>query len=146
MGDQKTIDALNLVLADAIVFYQKLHQYHWVVKGRSFFKLHEKFEELYDHWAEVMDDVAERVLTIGGKPVPTLAKALSLASIKEDDTEPDADAMVKTILADMQAQASNMKKVIDAAEAADDRGSANMMDEFRDQIEKTCWMLRAYLA
>ncbi len=139
-------DALNVVLADAIVFYQKLHQYHWVVAGRQFFSLHAKFEELYDHWAGVVDDVAERVLTIGGKPVPTLAAALKQATLAEDATEPGSEDMVRTVLADMQAQHANMQKAIAAAEAADDRGTANLLDGFCDEIEKTCWMLKAFLA
>mgnify|MGYP006290571203 CR=1 FL=1 len=140
------VESLNTVLADAIVFYQKLHQYHWVVTGRQFFSLHAKFEELYDHWAEVIDDVAERVLTIEGKPVPTLAEALKLTTLKEDATEPPAETMVRTVLADMQTQRDHMQTAIAAAEANDDRGTANLLDGFCDEIEKTCWMLKAFLA
>ena len=83
MPSQTVVNALNAVLADAIVFYQKLHQYHWVVRGRQFFALHGKFEELYDKWAELTDDTAERVLTVGGKPVANagdVKAALSAAS------------------------------------------------------------------
>jgi starvation-inducible DNA-binding protein len=146
MADTTVVQSLNTVLADAIVFYQKLHQYHWVVTGKQFFALHTKLEELYDAWADIVDEVAERILTVGGTPVPTLAAALQQATISEDATRPDAKDMVKTVMADMEAQAANMGKVIEAAEATGDRGSANLMDGYRDQIEKTCWMLRAFLA
>ena len=146
MSNKAVVESLNVVLADAIVFYQKLHQYHWVVEGKQFFALHAKFEELYDHFAGVLDDVAERVLTIGGKPVPTLKRALELATIEEDDSTPGASKMVEIVLADLEKQAGNMAKVIEAAEEAGDRGSANLMDGFCDEIEKTCWMLKAFLA
>ena len=146
MADSKVPDGLNTILADAIVFYQKLHNYHWMVEGKHFFGLHEKFEELYDRWAEVMDDVAERVLTIGGRPVPTLADALKAATIEEDGSKPDAKDMVKIVLTDLQQQLENMRKTIAAAEEADDRGTANLLDEFCDEIEKTNWMLTAWLA
>ena len=145
MSSTQVNEKLNKVLADAIVFYQKLHQYHWVVTGKQFFALHGKFEELYDQWAEIIDEVAERVLTIGGKPVPTLASALEISTIKEDATQPAAAEMVKNILADLTDQSSTMEQVIEAAEAAGDRGSANLMDGYRDSIEKTCWMLKAFL-
>lgn len=144
MANESVIKQLNVVLADSIVFYHKLHNYHWFVTGKQFFSLHAKFEELYDHWAGVMDDVAERILTLGGKPHPTLASALATATIKEETDSPGAGDMVKSVLKDMQAQAEQMAKAIDAAEKAGDRGTANLLDGFRDEIEKTCWMLRAW--
>lgn len=140
------VESLNVILADSIVFYQKLHQYHWVVKGKQFFALHNKFEELYDQFADVMDDVAERVLTIGGKPVPTLAEAMKKTTLSEDATEPESSQMVKNILADLEKQLANMKKAIAEAEKADDRGTANLLDGFCDEMEKTGWMLKAFLS
>ena len=146
MPSSATTKELNKVLADAIVFYQKLHQYHWVVKGKQFFALHSKFEELYDKWAEIIDEVAERILTIGGKPIPTLASALEAATIKEDSSEPLAEDMVKTVLQDLQSQVNSMREALNAAENSGDRGSANLMDGYCDEIEKTCWMLKSFLA
>ncbi len=144
MASESVIKGLNVVLADAMVFYHKLHNYHWFVTGKQFFALHAKFEELYDRWAEVMDDVAERILTLGGKPQPTLAAALKDATLKEESGSPDAKDMVENVMKDMQAQADRMKQVIREAEKADDRGTANLLDEFCDEIEKTCWMLKAW--
>ena len=146
MSSTEVTNQLNKVLADAIVFYQKLHQYHWVVTGKQLFALHAKFEELYDHWANIIDEVAERILTIGGQPIPTLASALEATTIKEDASTPDACDMVKIVLSDLELQVASMKKVIEAAEASDDRGSANLMDGYCDEIEKTCWMLKSFLA
>lgn len=146
MSASGTVDELNKVLADAIVFYQKLHQYHWVVNGKQFFALHAKFEELYDQWAEIIDEVAERILTVGGKPVATLVQAVELSTIAEDSTEPSAEQMVKNVLGDLETQAGEMRRVIEQGEKVGDRGSVNLMDGYCDQIEKTCWMLRAFLA
>jgi starvation-inducible DNA-binding protein len=145
MADQKVLDQLNVIVADAAVFYYKLHNYHWFVTGRQFFSLHEKFEELYDHWTELMDDVAERVLTIGGRPPATLAEVLKLATVKEESGKPEAREMVERTLADLRGQADQMRKGIELAEKADDRGTANLLDGFCDEIEKTIWMLEAWL-
>lgn len=146
MSNDAVASGLSVVLADSIVFYHKLHNYHWYVTGKLFFSLHAKFEELYDHFADVVDDVAERMLTIGAKPHPTLASALEAATIKEETGSPSPEDMVKILKADMLAQRDQMLKVIEAAEAADDRGTANLLDDFCDEIEKTCWMIDAWLS
>ncbi len=137
---------LNGLLANAIIFYHKLHNYHWAVEGRDFFDLHAKFEEYYDQWAEILDDVAERILQIGGRPLPTLAEALKLATIKEDPSKPDAREMVQIVLDDMLTQHKQMRDCIVAAEEAADRSTANLLDGPADAIEKQAWMLKAWLA
>jgi starvation-inducible DNA-binding protein len=136
---------LNGLLADGIVFYQKLRNYHWYVKGPKFFVLHAKFEELYDRWAEWVDELAERLLAMGGNPIPTLKDALAATSITEETGSPEADAMMKNILADLEQFSDKMTNLISAAEDADDRPTANLLDEINDQIRTDCWMLRAYL-
>ena len=75
MSNQNVIDGLNGILADSIVMYQKLHHYHWRVKGRGFYQLHGMFEGVYDEFAEVTDSVAERILMVGGAPLASLAQA-----------------------------------------------------------------------
>ena len=95
--------ALNPLLADYAVFYQKLRNYHWNVKGPLFFNLHEKFEELYLDAAEKVDGIAERILALGAKPHSTMAEFLGAASLEEDAGNPDANGMVKNLIADMEA-------------------------------------------
>lgn len=146
MADQKVIAKLSVIVADAAVFYYKLHNYHWFVTGPHFFGLHEKFEELYDHWTGLMDDVAERMLTIGARPPATLAECMKLATIKEETGSPAPTEMVDLVLADLKAQLALFKETIGIAEDADDRGTANMLDGFCDEIEKTVWMLQAVRA
>jgi len=137
-------DGLNVTVANAIVFYQKLHHYHWRVTGEQFFDLHEKFEALYDKFAEVLDDVAERVLQIEAAPVKTLSEALSLATISEETDVPPAAEMASRTKADMMTIREQMLAVIETAEAAGDRTTANILDAYVDGLDKEIWMLRAY--
>ena len=138
--------SLNEALANAIVFYHKLHHFHWSVKGPQFYQLHEKFEELYDRWAELVDEVAERIVQLGETPAPTLAGALKDASLREQPETPDAKTMIREVIADMKAQKDQYGKVVAAAEEAGDRTTANMLDPAIDGIEKDLWMLNAVLA
>jgi len=139
-------DQLNGILADALVLEQKLRHYHWNVRGPQFFSLHAKFEELYDHFADVIDDVAERILTVGGEPVRTLAGALELATVAEDAGKPAAAEMVASLRADLKTIHERAAAAIAAAEEAGDRGTANLLDGLNDELEKTLWMLDAALA
>ena len=140
----QVVDDLNALLADATVFYQKLRHYHWNVEGRKFFELHEKFEELYTRWADDIDQIAERVLMVEGVPLHTLASMLKVARLAEDESIPKAAVMVDNILADMDALHAASGRVVDAAEEAGDRGTANLMDDLRDAMEKDMWMLRTW--
>lgn len=141
---QKVIDGLNGVLADATVFYQKLRHYHWNVDGRHFFELHAKFEELYTGWATSIDEIAERILMIGGVPLHTLASMLKEARLQEDESIPEAPDMVSVAMADLQGLHGRAGEVIALAEDAGDRGTANLLDDIRDAVEKDLWMLGAW--
>jgi starvation-inducible DNA-binding protein len=140
-NNDKVVDGLNGLLADSVVFYQKLRHYHWNVKGRHFFELHEKFEELYTRWADSIDEVAERILMVEGVPLHTLKSLLAAAELEEDESTPAAPAMVEAVLADLEAIHAKAGRLIETAEEADDRGTANLLDDVRDGIEKDLWML-----
>jgi starvation-inducible DNA-binding protein len=143
-GNENVVEALNGLLADATVFYQKLRHYHWNVDGRHFFELHGKFEEIYTAWAESIDGIAERILMVGGVPLHTLRAVLEVAELAEDETVPAAAAMVEGVSADLRALHARAGAVIEAAEDAGDRGTANLLDELRDGMEKDLWMLGAW--
>ncbi len=138
-------DRLNRILADSLVFEQKMHHFHWTVRGPQFFQLHAKFEDLYDRWGELVDELAERVLQIGGRPVATLAEALKLATLKEQPEQLDERAMLAETRADLQKQLEAWRQTITACEQAGDRVSANMIDDVCAETEKTMWMLGAWL-
>lgn len=138
------IDGLNGLLADGTVLYQKLRHYHWNVDGPHFFELHVKFEELYTRWAVTNDELAERVLMIGGTPLHTLKEVLQATSLEEDPGMPAPHEMVGRIEAELRAIHAAAGRVIEAAEDADDRGTANLLDALRDALEKDLWMLEAW--
>ena len=137
---------LNGILADSTVLYEKLHAFHWYVAGPQFFQLHAKFEELYDRFAEVVDDVAERVLTIGGKPLATLSAVLDQAEIKEYDGTKSGSDMIAALAGDFKLLLDKSGRVIDEADKAGDRGTVNLLDELRDELQKSLWMLNAWQA
>jgi starvation-inducible DNA-binding protein len=143
--DSPVVRSLSQLLADALVMYHKLHHYHWSVTGRDFYLLHEKFEQLYEQWADVIDEVAERIVMIDGQAHPTLAEAIKLSNIKEDPTTPDGPTMVQNVVADLKTHQRVIAAVIEAAEAAGDQTSANLVDGLNDSIEKSVWMLSAWL-
>lgn len=142
----RTAEALNLALADATVLWFKLHNDHWYVSGPKFFRLHEKYEELYTRWAGIVDVLAERVLTIGHRPIGTLREALEMSAIKERTADLDAGDRVRSTLDDLAVVHARMGEAIELAGKGGDRGTENVLDGIRDETEKTIWMLRAYLA
>ena len=80
----KIVQTLKQIQADSAVFYIKLHNYHWNVKGADFHPVHSALENMYDEITEQMDEVAERVIQIGEKPFVTLKDMLAASKIKED--------------------------------------------------------------
>lgn len=145
MSTEQTITHLNGLLADSTVFWYKLRNYHWNVTGPQFFTLHEKFEELYDEWNEVLDEIAERIKQLGGTPLGSLAEVLKHASLSEETRTLDAKSMVKQSLEDINAQRDRMKAVQAAAIEAGDKTTENMIDGFIDAQAKHAWMLGAFV-
>lgn len=143
--NQELVQAVNKQVANWMVLYVKLHHYHWFVKGHHFFTLHEKFEELYDEANEHIDELAERILTIGGSPVSTMKECLEIASVKEASGKGKEDEMVKDILQDFQNIISELGNAMELAEKANDEGTGDMLLGVKGSLEKHVWMLNAYL-
>lgn len=136
---------LNELVSTWSVLYTKLHNYHWYVSGPSFFTLHVKFEELYNEVTLNLDDLAERILSKGGKPVATLKEHLELSLIKEASGKEDATKMVEKLVADFKTIMKALDKGMTlAAEAGDDRTEDLLNAQFQS-LEKHTWMLNAYL-
>ncbi|CAI8883041.1 DNA protection during starvation protein [Brevibacillus sp. IT-7CA2] len=136
---------LNKQVANWTVLYTKLHNFHWNVKGPHFFTLHAKFEELYNEAAANLDSLAERVLSIGGKPVATLAACLNAASITEAEGSETAEQMVETIARDFSILVDELKLAMETADQADDEATADMLLGIRSGLEKHIWMLKSFL-
>lgn len=142
---KSVVETINKQIANWGVLYVKIHNFHWFVKGKQFFTLHEKFEELYKEADLRIDELAERVLSIKGRPIATMKEMLAEASIKEANGDESADQMVKTIVKDFQTMIGEMRKAIDLAEEAGDHTSADMMTAVQTSLEKHVWMLEATL-
>jgi starvation-inducible DNA-binding protein len=136
---------LNVLLADSTVFYQKLRHYHWNVQGPKFFELHAKFEEIYEKWAPFIDQIAERVIALDTVPLHTLKDMLAKATLKEDPELRDGREMVERTIADLNKLRESMNKIIEAAEKAGDRTTANLLEGLGDAVEGDVWMLKAWL-
>lgn len=139
-------ELLNKQVSNWSVLYAKLHNYHWYVKGESFFDLHIKFEELYTEAGVHLDVVAERILTLRSKPVATLKEHLAISSIEEAKGNESASQMVMQVLEDFEQITKELTEGIEAAEGQKDQPSADMMIQIKTSLEKHIWMLSAYLA
>lgn len=137
--------ALNTQLANWSVLGVKLHNYHWFVKGPQFFTLHAKFEELYDTAAGYVDELAERLLAIGGKPAATMSEYLKLSLIQEASGEQSAEQMVEALAADLGTIAKGLKVGIEAAGEQEDDVTADLFTGMKADVEKQAWMLSAFL-
>jgi starvation-inducible DNA-binding protein len=138
-------DVLNKQIANWNVLYVKLHNYHWYVKGGQFFTLHEKFEEFYNEAGVNNDELAERLLAIGGKPLATMKAYLEAASIAEATNEEDATQMVEALVADYTTMIEELKEGMNIAEQSNDEITGDMLLAIHSSLEKHVWMLRAYL-
>ena len=141
----KVIESLNKQLANHIVLWGKLHNFHWYVKGAHFFSLHTKFEELYESTSVIVDDIAERILAIGGQPIGKLKEALEESSLDEADYGLDDKTMVGQLTEDYEVVIAELRNGEKEAEAAGDDSTADMYIAYIQEIEKNNWMLQAYL-
>ncbi|MGY3725432.1 starvation-inducible DNA-binding protein [Granulicatella balaenopterae] len=145
-NNTKQKQLLNQQVANWTVMYTKLHNYHWFVKGPAFFTLHAKFEELYNYSHETLDEVAERLLTIQGLPVATMAEALELATIKEETVGgKSANEMMVQLVKDLEQLIDELTELMTLSEEDDDQATADMALGIRTYLEKEIWLLSAYL-
>lgn len=140
------VDHLNDLLANYHVHYQKLRGSHWNVRGSHFFTLHAKFEELYNNAITTIDELAERILTLGKSPLSRYSDYLETAEIKEIDTIGLSDTeLVKAIVDDLEVLIGLERDLLEITDEANDEGSNDMINAFMQFNEKQNWMLRAFL-
>jgi len=136
---------LNLYLANQMVDYVKKHNLHWNLKGNSFFTLHPKLEELYDESNDIIDDVAERILALGGNPVSSMKGALAIATIKElEDGPKTIEQTTAALISDTDYWIKDTKEIVALADKAGDGVTADMFNDYLKNYEKLAWMLKAY--
>lgn len=139
------IEFLNEQLADWNLLFVKLHNYHWNVKGNDFFILHEKFEGLYDEAAGYIDEIAERVLALGGVPAGSLKEYLELTTLQEATGKESSHEMVESIVADLKATVANLKRGLEFADEVGDVTTDDLLTGIHCAIEKHVWLLSAFL-
>lgn len=142
---EKLYSALNVQVANWSVLYTKLHRYHWFVKGPLFFTLHEKFEELYNEAASVVDELAERLLAIGGEPAATMKEYINIATIEETKGETNANEMVSSLVNDYKHLKTELKELAELAEQNDNDVINDLAVGLLVKLDTHIWMLSAYL-
>ncbi|PAV30079.1 DNA starvation/stationary phase protection protein [Virgibacillus profundi] len=147
MENQKLINFLNQLLSNYHVMYVKLHRYHWFVQGRHFFQLHETFEEMYTMFASDLDQIAERILMIDGKPLATMVKYLKETTLNEANADDKENEMVAQLVQDYGQIISEIKKEgLPLASEIEDNPTEDLLISIQAKLEKYVWMLHAYRA
>lgn len=143
---EELAEKLNMLLANYSVFYQNTRGYHWNIKGDNFFELHLKFEELYNDLLIKIDEVAERILTLGHSPDHRYSNYLEASEIKESNRVSDGITAVKEILGAFKAVIGIQREILDLSDEAGDEGTNALMSDYIREQEKLVWMYSAYVS
>ncbi|SMD33756.1 starvation-inducible DNA-binding protein [Reichenbachiella faecimaris] len=139
------IEKLNSLLADYQIYYQNLRGFHWNIQGKEFFELHVKFEELYTDASVKVDEIAERILTVGGTPLHSFEDYLATAHIKPVKNVHEGEISVKTVVSNLEQIITQEKELKEIAGDAHDSGTEDQMSALIEEQEKTLWMYKAWL-
>ncbi|HUH57189.1 MAG TPA: Dps family protein [Pseudomonadales bacterium] len=140
---QNVAEGLKHLLADSYTLYLQTHNFHWNVYGPQFRELHLMFEEHYTELAVAVDDIAERIRTLGVAAPGTYKEFSRLSSITEVEGVPSADEMVDLLKKGHEQVVKTSRKVLKLAQSADDESTAALVSDRMRLHEKTAWMLRA---
>ena len=143
--EKQVIDALSTLLADSYTLYLKTHNYHWNVSGPMFTTLHTLFETQYTELALAVDEIAERIRSIGAPAPGSYAQFSELTKLKEAVGVPPAIEMVEQLVHDQVLLTQAARKVVAASERAGDQASADLGVRRIQTHEKNAWMLRSHL-
>ncbi len=138
-------DGLSHVLADTYTLYLKTHNFHWNVTGPMFQTLHLMFETHYNELALAVDLVAERIRALGFPAPGTYRQFVELSSIKEEDSIPKAQDMIRLLVTGHETVARTARQVFKSAESASDQPTCDLLTQRMQVHEKTAWMLRSLL-
>ncbi|GAB4107581.1 Dps family protein [Echinicola sediminis] len=139
------VGQLNKLLANYEIYYQNLRNFHWNVSGPNFFELHAKFEELYNEANDAIDETAERILTLGERPLSSFTEYIAHSSIQEAAVITEPKQMVETVRDNLNTLLQLERETLEAASSQGDEGTVALMSEYITSKEKVIWMLSAYL-
>ena len=142
---KKLSEKLNELLANYSIFYQNTRGYHWNIKGEKFFELHLKFEELYNDLLLKIDEVAERILTLGHTPKHNYIDYRSISKIKESGQVSDGIIAVEDILNSLQTTIILQRELLNIASDAEDEGTNALMSDYIGEQEKLVWMYSSFM-
>jgi starvation-inducible DNA-binding protein len=142
------VELLSTLLADEYVLYTKTRNYHWNVEGMQFNDLHKFFEAQYEALDEIIDEVAERARSLGGRALGTLAEFGQRTRLKEEPKKvPDAKQMLGNLLADHETLVRELRADLQTAmDKFGDAGTSDFMTGLMEKHEKMAWMLRSFLS
>ena len=139
---ENLVKNLNCLLSDLNVFYRKLQNYHWNVKGKDFFIMHTKLEEYYNEINEQIDELAEHILMLNNEPLGTMKDYLNNTCIEEAKNEKiDTCQVINNLITDFN---TLLKKVTEIKEEADEKkvyATSTLMDNYISLYMKNLWMM-----
>jgi starvation-inducible DNA-binding protein len=138
-------EKLNELLANYSIFYQNTRGYHWNIKGEKFFELHLKFEELYNDLLLKIDEIAERILTLGHTPKHNYADYRKTSKIQESVFVSDGIKAVEDILASFKTIIILQRELLTSASDANDEGTNALMSDYIRLQEKSVWMYSSFM-
>lgn len=142
----KTIEKLNYYLANLNLLFRNLQTYHWYITGKDFFVIHKKLEEFYNDISVQIDDVAERILAINGKPLASMTDYLKNSFLAEAEAkEIPAKKSLEAAQNDFKKMLDLVKEIKVQAEKESDYGTSAQMDDYIKDYENKLWMIGAYL-
>lgn len=136
---------LNDLLANYQIFYMNARGFHWNIKGEKFFELHLKFEELYNDALVKIDEIAERILTLGYHPLHSYSDYITLSEVKERKDISAGDEAVELVLKGFSILITKERDLLKMSAEADDEGTNALMSDYIREQEKLVWMYSAYL-
>jgi starvation-inducible DNA-binding protein len=148
LDENKTKDIakdLNTLLANFQIYYQNLRGIHWNIKGKRFFDLHVKFEELYTDANIKVDEIAERILTLGITPLHTFEDYSKAAKVPVGKSISEDEKAVTLIVDSLSELLKIERDILYKSGDINDEGTNSMMSDFITEQEKTVWMMKAWL-
>ena len=142
---EKIANGLSKLLADTYTLYLKTHNYHWNVTGPMFQTLHLLFETQYNELWTAVDEVAERIRSLGFAAPGSYTEFSRLSSVPEADGVPPATEMVRQLVSGHETVIRTARQILPIVEEANDQTSADLLAGRMSIHEKTAWMLRSLL-
>lgn len=138
-------EKLNVLLANYQLFYMNARGFHWNIRGHKFFELHLKFEELYNDSLLKIDEIAERVLTLGFTPMHTYSDYSETSGIEEAKDISEPVEAVREILKGYEVLLPLERELLEMSADSNDEGTNALMSDYIREQEKSVWMYSAYL-